>query len=92
MQASTCHIACIYSAFLYMAIANYIICLLLPEMWVTVLATCMSLKGPYPAELLAETRMKHAESPAGITVMLVATGTIKEMCWTKSSVELYWTL
>ena len=40
----------------------------------------MSLKGPYPAELLAETRRKHAKSPAGIAIMLVVTGTIKEMC------------
>ena len=44
------------------------------------LATCMSLKGPYPAELLEETRREHAESPAGIMIMLVVTGTIKEMC------------
>ena len=40
----------------------------------------VSLKGPNPAELLAETRTKHAETPAGISIMLVVTGTIKEMC------------
>ena len=42
--------------------------------------TAMSLKGPYPAELLAETRRKHDKSPAGIAIMLVGTGTVKGIC------------
>ena len=52
------------------------ICLLLSGEGVT----AMSLKGPYPAELLAETRRKHDKSPAGIVIMLVGTGAIEEMC------------
>ena len=42
--------------------------------------TTMSLKGPYPAELLAETRRKHDKSPAGIAIMLVVNGAIEEIC------------
>ena len=53
-----------------------IICLLLTGVGVM----AVSLKGPHPAELLAETRRKHAKSPAGITIMLVVTGTIIETC------------
>ena len=53
--------------------------------------TAVSLKGPYPAELLAKTRRKHAKSPAGIAIMLVVTGTIKDTSWKKPSLELYWT-
>ena len=67
---------------------SLLFCLLLTRVG----ATVVSLKGPYPAELLAETQTKHAKSPAGIVIMLVVTGTIKEMCLRKSSVELYCTL
>ena len=42
--------------------------------------TAVSLNGPYPAELLAETRRKHAKTPAGTVIMLVVTGTVKRTC------------
>ena len=57
-------------------IMSLLFCLLLTGVGVTV----VSLKGPNPAELLAETRRKHAESSAGIAIMMVVTGTIKETC------------
>ena len=55
---------------------SLLFCLLLTGVGVTV----VSLKGPNPAELLAETRRKHAESSAGIAIMMVVTGTIEETC------------
>ena len=62
-------------AILCSAITCNIICLL-----TGVGVTPVSLKGPFPAELLADTRRKHAMSPAGIAIMLIVTGTIIEMC------------
>ena len=57
-------------------ISYYFINLLLTGMGVTT----VSLKGPYPAELLAKTRRKHAKTPAGIATMLVVTGIVKRTC------------
>ena len=60
----------------YHLLLNFIIICLLTGVGVTP----VSLKGPFPAELLADTRRKHAMSPAGIAIMLIVTGTIIEMC------------
>ena len=60
----------------YAFLCSGITCCLLTGVGVTL----VSLKGPFPAELLADTRRKHAMSPAGIAITLVVTGTIIEMC------------
>ena len=72
----------IHSGQLYMhfSVAILLLFFLISLLFTGMGVTAVSLKGPYPAELLAKTRRKHAKSPAGIAIMLVVTGTVKRTC------------